>query len=155
MSRWSPSDANGRDGAPGRISRDSEQRWEWRGGSEPAERLRWYHDNERATKSPQDMVRESALFQADGGAGCETNEHATTGRIPEQMARAEMEEQRQNRTTERGGPRCSARRARESSRVFRVAAIGASLSFLQRWSFLQKGHTPLPAAKPFWALGRR
>ncbi|UKZ68898.1 uncharacterized protein TrAtP1_009916 [Trichoderma atroviride] len=33
------------------------------------------------------MVRESALFQADGGAGWgETNEHATTGRIAEQMA---------------------------------------------------------------------
>lgn len=76
-----PSDANGRDGAPGRIGRDSELRWEWRGGSEPAERLRWYHDNEKATKSPQDMVRESALFQADGGAGwAETNEHATKGR---------------------------------------------------------------------------
>lgn len=77
------------------------------------------------------MVRESALFQADGGAGWgETNEHATTGRIAEQMARPEMEEeQRQNRTTERGGPRCSARAGLEyrRERVFRVAAIGVAV----------------------------
>lgn len=50
----------------------------------------------------------------------------------------------------------SARRARyRRVRFVWRPAIGASLSVLQRWSFLQKGHTPLRAAKPFWALGRR
>lgn len=145
------------------VSVETAAALEWRRGSEPAERLRWYHDNEKATKSPQDMVRESASFQADGGAGwAETNGHATKGR----MAGSDVRQRRGKGWRSGGGatesdggkerPEIqSARRARVSSRVFRVAAIGASLSFLQRWSFLQKGHTPLRGAKPFWALGRR
>ncbi|KAL7896091.1 hypothetical protein HDV64DRAFT_64927 [Trichoderma sp. TUCIM 5745] len=116
-------------------------------------RLRWYHDNEKATKSPQDMVRESALFQADGGAGCETNEHATAGRISRGRWRAE-----DGGRSDDGKGRPEMQRAQGSTyrpKLFRVAAVGASLSFLQRWSFLQKAHTPGSAAKPFWALGRR
>lgn len=96
-----------------------------------------------ATKSPQDMVRESALLQAGGArwADSNANEHATNVAGGKQARRARWAGDVQQIA---GGERGGYRRLE-----FRVAAIGvvASLCF---WRCCRKGTL---AARPLRALG--
>lgn len=99
--------------------------------------------DEMATKSPQDMVRESALLQAGGARWAESNanEHATNVAGGKQARRARRAGDVQQIA---GGERGGYRRLE-----FRVAAIGvvASLCF---WRCCRKGTL---AARPLRALG--
>ncbi|UKZ52296.1 hypothetical protein TrVGV298_006071 [Trichoderma virens] len=104
---------------------------------------------EMATKSPQGMVRESALLQAEGGArwaDTNANEHATNGAGGKQARRARWAGE--DKQTLGGKGRLS------STAVSCGGNWGGGLAVFPRLLLLlRRCRKGTLAARPYWALG--